>query len=101
MRNRVARCWACINHPPVSPSPSKEGVKVGPTPSVEGASRSEGVGFDYCGITHRVCRSGSSVEPDNTNGSKSNLRHKEASGVRLKCGPSLKQGLKNPGHHGG
>ena len=29
--------------------------------------------------------SGSSVEPDNTNGSKSNHQHKEASGVRLKC----------------
>ena len=29
--------------------------------------------------------SGSSVEPDNTNGSKSNHQHKEVSGVRLKC----------------
>ena len=29
--------------------------------------------------------SGSSAEPDNTNGSKSNHQHKEASGVRLKC----------------
>ena len=29
--------------------------------------------------------SGSTEEPDNTNGSKSNHQHKEASGVRLKC----------------
>ena len=29
--------------------------------------------------------SGSSAEPDNTNGSKSNHQHKEVSGVRLKC----------------
>ena len=29
--------------------------------------------------------SGSTEEPDNTNGSKSNHQHKEVSGVRLKC----------------
>ena len=32
-----------------------------------------------------VVLSGSSAEPDNTNGSKSNHQHKEVSGVRLKC----------------
>ena len=38
-------------------------------------------GFDL----RRAVMSGPSVEPDNTNGSKSNHQHKEASGVRLKC----------------
>ena len=38
--------------------------------------------FDGDGLIPFVL-SGSSVEPDNTNGSKSNHQHKEASGVRL------------------
>ena len=37
------------------------------------------------GLILQLVLSGSSVEPDNTNGSKSNHQHKEASGVRLKC----------------
>ena len=40
--------------------------------------------FDVDGLIN-VVLSGSSVEPDNTNGSKSNHQHKEVSGVRLKC----------------
>ena len=34
---------------------------------------------------HIFVLSGSTEEPDNTNGSKSNHQHKEVSGVRLKC----------------
>ena len=37
------------------------------------------------GLIYTFVLSGSSVEPDNTNGSKSNHQHKEVSGVRLKC----------------
>ena len=45
-----------------------------------------GVGLESGCVFHpRSVLSGSSVEPDNTNGSKSNHQHKEVSGVRLKC----------------
>ena len=70
-------------------------------PPLEGVSeRSErGCGISVCnsgcqrdrpefyvdGLIYYLVLSGSSVEPDNTNGSKSNHQHKEASGVRLKC----------------
>ena len=69
-------------------------------PLLEGASeRSERGGVDSvwsgCAFQPDVMKmvvdlflpvlSGSSVEPDNTNGSKSNHQHKEVSGVRLKC----------------
>ena len=37
------------------------------------------------GLICTTVLSGSSVEPDNMNGSKSNHQHKEVSGVRLKC----------------
>ena len=36
-------------------------------------------------ICYHSCCQVSAEEPDNTNGSKSNHQHKEASGVRLKC----------------
>ena len=59
----------------------KKGVK-GRSRTLVSCILTEARSFD--GLIFSVL-SGSTEEPDNTNGSKSNHQHKEVSGVRLKC----------------